>query len=345
MANKFFSVAAGVGTRNSKGDWLEVFYPAPLFEPEDWLVEALAAVVGYEGGNQVIELDNTTCHALEEMFLQHNLLDHTLVLGSLEASQHPRVLVFLATDAPLTSTPEAYLKLHLLSHRLVRPRSVNLEGLFALLPNVAWTCRGAVDLQELDQRRLAARSRGETLRVHSIDKFPPMANYVVPPGVRIADTARVRLGAYLGEGTTVMPAGFVNFDAGTEGPCMIEGRVSSGVFIGANSDLGGGSSTMGTLSGGGKALVSIGENCLVGANAGVGISLGDRCSVEAGLYVTAGTRVTVLDLEHKPVETVKARSLSGRSDVVYRRHSVTGAVECVPNRNSIELNAVLHSHN
>ncbi|MCY4471541.1 MAG: 2,3,4,5-tetrahydropyridine-2,6-dicarboxylate N-succinyltransferase [Kistimonas sp.] len=344
MDTEFFSLAAGVGTKSSNGEWLEVFYPAPFFQPDAWLVDALASVTGYQGGNQVIELDSTTCHALEEVFLQHNLLDHTLVLGALEASQNPRVLTFLATDAAPASTPEAYLKLHLISHRFVKPRSINLDGVFSLLPNVAWTCRGAIDPAELPHRQLAARSRGEVLRVYSIDRFPPMVNYVVPSGVRIADAARVRLGAYLGEGTTVMPAGFVNFDAGAEGPCMIEGRISSGVFVGAGSDLGGGCSTMGTLSGGGTARVSVGKNCLIGANAGVGIALGDRCTLEAGLYVTAGTKVSLLDDSGRVVDTVKASSLSGRSDLVFRRHSVTGAVECLPNRSSIALNESLHNN-
>jgi len=177
-----------------------------------------------------------------------------------------------------------------------------------------------------------------------VDKFPKMTNYVVPKGVRIAHTARVRLGAYLGEGTTIMHEGFVNFNAGTEGPGMIEGRISAGVFVGAESDLGGGCSTMGTLSGGNNVVISIGKKCLIGANAGVGIPLGDRCTIEAGLYVTASTKVNVLDDSGKEVKKIKAKDLSGKSDLLFRRNSQTGAVECLTNKSAIELNAALHKN-
>ena len=183
------------------------------------------------------------------------------------------------------------------------------------------------------------------LEVASVDKFPKMTNYVVPAGVRIAHTARVRLGAYLGEGTTVMHEGFINFNAGAEGPSMVEGRISAGVMVGAGSDLGGGCSTMGTLSGGGNIIISVGSECLIGANAGLGIPLGDRCTIEAGLFVTAGTKVTILDGARRPVETVSARDLSGRSDLLFRRNSTSGAVECLTNKSSIELNNMLHDNN
>jgi 2,3,4,5-tetrahydropyridine-2-carboxylate N-succinyltransferase len=187
--------------------------------------------------------------------------------------------------------------------------------------------------------------RGEVLEVSCVDKFPKMTNYVVPGGVRIAHTARVRLGAYLGEGTTIMHEGFVNFNAGTVGPGMIEGRISAGVVVGSGSDLGGGCSTIGTLSGGGNMVISVGEKCLIGANAGIGIPLGDRCTVEAGLFVTAGTKVTMLDADGMPVETAKARDLAGKSDLLFRRNSTTGAVECLTNRTAVELNKELHAHN
>ncbi len=213
------------------------------------------------------------------------------LLTRLAESRKPLVAVLLAEDAAPATTPEAYLKLHLLSHRLVKPHGTSLAGIFPLLPNVAWTNEGAVDLGELAERQLEARLKGELLEVFSVDKFPKMTDYVVPSGVRIADTARVRLGAYIGEGTTIMHEGFVNFNAGTAGPGMIEGRVSAGVFVGKGSDLGGGCSTMGTLSGGGNIVISVGEGCLIGANAGIGIPLGDRCTVESGLYITAGTKV------------------------------------------------------
>ncbi len=345
MSTAYFSMAAGIGTKNSKGDWLEVFYPAPLFQPEAELIEAIAAVIGYTGGNRAIELDGATCHALEELFLQRNLLDHTLILSSLETSDRPKVLTILETDAELTSTPEAYLKLHMLSHRQVKPHGINLSGIFPLLPNVAWTNEGAVDLEELPHRQLAARARGVILDVQSVDKFPRMTNYVVPTGVRIAHTARIRLGAYIGEGTTVMHEGFVNFNAGTEGKSMIEGRISAGIWVGEGSDLGGGCSTMGTLSGGNDIVVSVGKNCLIGANAGINIPLGDRCTVEAGLYLTAGSKVTVMDKDKNVVEVVKAVALSGKSDLMFIRNSQTGAIECRANKSAIELNEELHAHN
>ncbi|MEK9624860.1 MAG: 2,3,4,5-tetrahydropyridine-2,6-dicarboxylate N-succinyltransferase, partial [Halieaceae bacterium] len=251
----------------------------------------------------------------------------------------------LADNAAPDSVEAAYLKLHLISHRLVKPHETDLTGLFGLLPNVAWTDQGPIDLNELPQRQLDARLRGAALEVSSVDKFPKMTNYVVPAGVRIAHTARVRLGAYLGEGTTVMHEGFINFNAGTEGPGMIEGRISAGVWVGEGSDLGGGCSTMGTLSGGGNIVISVGKECLIGANAGLGIPLGDRCTIEAGLFVTAGTKVSVLDDRGETIETVSARTLAGRSDLLFRRHSSTGAVQCLTNKSAIELNEMLHANN
>jgi 2,3,4,5-tetrahydropyridine-2-carboxylate N-succinyltransferase len=267
------------------------------------------------------------------------------IATQLMESGRPVVAVLLMEDEAPGNVPEGYLKLHLLSHRLVLPHGTNLEGLFGVLPNVAWTSEGAIELNELPGRQLAARVRGEILEVSCIDKFPKMTNYVVPSGVRIAHTARVRLGAHLGEGTTVMHEGFVNFNAGTVGPGMIEGRISAGVLIGKGSDLGGGCSTIGTLSGGGNIVLSVGEECLVGANAGIGIPLGDRCTVEAGLFVTAGTKVTMLDADGMPAETAKARALAGKSDLLFRRNSTTGAVECLTNRSAVELNQELHAHN
>jgi 2,3,4,5-tetrahydropyridine-2,6-dicarboxylate N-succinyltransferase len=238
-----------------------------------------------------------------------------------------------------------YLKLQLLSHRLVKPHGLSLEGLFGLLPNVAWTSRGPIAVADLAAEQLAARVHGELLDVFSVDKFPKMTDYVVPSGVRIADAARVRLGAYLGEGTTIMHEGFVNFNAGTEGPAMVEGRISAGVFVHAHSDLGGGCSILGTLSGGNATVISVGQKCLIGANAGLGIPLGDQCTIEAGLYVTAGTKVTLLDGAGKTVKICKARDLSGGSNMLFRRNSQTGAVECLPNKGEIKLNTALHAHN
>ena len=242
--------------------------------------------------------------------------------------------------SPPSGPVDAYLRLHLLSHRLVRPHEINLDGVFGVLANVAWTSLGPVDLDQLERVRLRCRIDGVHLGVHGVDKFPRMTDYVVPAGVRIADADRVRLGAHLAEGTTVMHEGFVNYNAGTLGASMVEGRISAGVVVGDGSDIGGGASIMGTLSGGGSEIVSIGERCLLGANAGIGISLGDECIVEAGLYVTAGTRVTMPD-----GEVVKAGQLSGASNLLYRRNSVSGAVEAMPRSGTWGgLNEMLHAN-
>jgi 2,3,4,5-tetrahydropyridine-2-carboxylate N-succinyltransferase len=235
---------------------------------------------------------------------------------------------------------DAYLRLHLLSHRLIRPHQANLNGVFGVLPNVAWTSHGPVDPAALDDVRLGFRAAGEPFAVTSVDKFPRMTDYVAPAGVRIADADRVRLGAHLAEGTTVMHEGFVNFNAGTLGASMVEGRISAGVVVGDGSDVGGGASIMGTLSGGGTAVISIGERCLLGANAGLGISLGDDCIVEAGLYVTGGARVTL-----PGGEVVKAAELSGADGLLFRRNSQSGAIEALPRSGRwAGLNAALHAN-
>ena len=243
-------------------------------------------------------------------------------------------------QAPPVDAADAYLRLHLLSYRLVRPRSINMDGVFGLLTNVAWTSLGPVALENLTAVRLRARARHIQMTVFGVDKFPRMVDYVVPSGVRIADADRVRLGAHLAEGTTVMHEGFVNFNAGTLGNSMVEGRISAGVVVGAGSDIGGGASIMGTLSGGGTAVITVGEGCLIGANAGIGISLGDRCVVEAGTYVTAGARVNLPD-----GTVAKAADLSGQSDLLFRRNSLSGALEVLPRTGTWGgLNAALHSN-
>ncbi|HLG46664.1 MAG TPA: DapH/DapD/GlmU-related protein [Reyranella sp.] len=226
-------------------------------------------------------------------------------------------------DAPV-DVHDAYLRLHLLSLRQVRPNTINLDNIFQLIPTVAWTTLGPCALDDLDEARIRARIRGVALDVKGIDKIPRMTDYVVPSGVRIADAGRVRLGAHLAEGTMVMHEGFCNYNAGTLGACMVEGRISQGIVVGAGSDIGGGASLMGTLSGGGKEKVSVGERCLVGANAGLGIALGDDCVVEAGCYVTAGSLIKLED-----GRTVKARELSGQSGLLFWRNSCTGALEAI----------------
>jgi 2,3,4,5-tetrahydropyridine-2,6-dicarboxylate N-succinyltransferase len=253
------------------------------------------------------------------------------------------VLCEIDLDAPPTTVPDAYLRLHLLSHRLVQPHGCNLDGLFGVLPNVVWTSAGPCAVDGFEQTRLRLRhsSRGSGhVTVFGVDKFPRMVDYVVPSGVRIADADRVRLGAHLAVGTTVMHEGFVNYNAGTLGASMVEGRISAGVVVGEGSDVGGGASIMGTLSGGGKEQIRVGKRCLIGANAGIGISLGDDCVVEAGTYITAGSKLTLPD-----GRTVKAAALSGQDGMQYWRNSVTGALEARPRSGgSVELNDALHNN-
>ena len=262
----------------------------------------------------------------------------------------PRALPGLRTEVvdvtvgsladPIKDSADAYLRLHLLSHRLVRPNEQNLDGIFGMLANVAWTSAGPCPPDRVDELRLIERAAGRHLAVYGVDKFPRMTDYVVPAGVRIADADRVRLGAHLASGTTVMHEGFCNFNAGTLGASMVEGRIVAGVVVGDGSDVGGGASIMGTLSGGGTEKIRIGERSLLGANAGIGISLGDDCVVEAGCYVTAGSKITLPD-----GRVVKARELSGVNGLLFWRNSVTGALEARPRTGKgIELNAALHAN-
>ena len=339
MTSSAFAFGLGVGTKNSEGEWLEVYFPQPVLSPS----EALLGAVGSCGNGEA--LSSSQLQELQIALAEAGEPEQAQLALAMQDSARPAVAVLLSEDTGPENVPEAYLKLHLLSHRLVKPHGTNLDGMFGVLPNVAWTNEGAIAIDELPARQLAARLRGDTLEVSCVDKFPKMTNYVVPTGVRIAHTARVRLGAYLGEGTTIMHEGFVNFNGGAEGPGMIEGRISAGVMVGSGSDLGGGCSIIGTLSGGGEIVISVGEGCLIGANGGIGFPLGDRCTVEAGLYVTAGTKVAMLDTDGEVVERVKARELAGKSDLLFRRNSASGAVECLTNRSAIELNAELHAHN
>ncbi|MDA9837579.1 2,3,4,5-tetrahydropyridine-2,6-dicarboxylate N-succinyltransferase [Luminiphilus sp.] len=337
MADKMHGFGLGVISENAKGAILDVFYPTPLGDVTGPLSDAVSGVCGRLDRSDLKTLANNARSAGDE----------ALAALSDRLSESPASVVAssLAANVAPVSVEDAYLKLHMLSHRLVKPHGTDLTGVFGLLPNVAWTDEGPIDLSELAERQLSARLKGKVLEVASVDKFPKMTNYVVPEGVRIAHSARVRLGAYLGAGTTVMHEGFINFNAGTAGPGMVEGRISAGVMVGKGSDLGGGCSTMGTLSGGGNMIISVGEECLIGANAGLGIPLGDRCTIEAGLFITAGTKVTVLDDAKQAVETTAARYLAGRSDLLFRRNSQSGSVECLTNKTAIELNESLHAHN
>jgi 2,3,4,5-tetrahydropyridine-2-carboxylate N-succinyltransferase len=315
----------GLATLTADGTVLDTWYPAPSLSGADQ---------GETGTQQIGELE-----------LGGLLGPDFSGLVRTDDARGVQVVGVSTTIAALSQPPvdahDVYLRLHLLSHRLVRPHEINLDGVFGLLTNVAWTSVGPVAAADLTPT-LRARLRGAHghVTVFGIDKFPRMVDYVVPSGVRVADADRVRLGAHLAEGTTVMHEGFVNYNAGTLGPSMVEGRISAGVVVDADSDIGGGASIMGTLSGGGKQVISIGKGCLLGANAGIGISLGDGCVVEAGCYVTAGSKVLLPD-----GTSVKAAELSGRDGLLFRRNSVSGALEALPrNGDWGALNAALHAN-
>ena len=299
----------GLATVHASGQVLDTWFPAPaLGAPGD--EEAPAALAAAQSADEV------------------------------RGTRTEVVRVVVDVDTPPADTADVYLRLHLLSHRLVAPRSINLDGVFGLLPNVVWTSAGPCAVEGFEDVRTGLRARHGHVTVFGVDKFPRMVDYVLPAGVRVADADRVRLGAHLAPGTTVMHEGFVNYNAGTLGASMVEGRISAGVVVGADSDVGGGASIMGTLSGGGTEVISLGERCLLGANAGLGIRLGDDCVVEAGLYVTAGTKVTLSD-----GQVVKARNLSGQSNLLFLRNSVTGAVEVRQRRGvGVELNQALHAN-
>jgi 2,3,4,5-tetrahydropyridine-2-carboxylate N-succinyltransferase len=311
----------GLATVTADGTVLDTWFPQPK------LTEA-----GAEGGTQRLATDEAVRTLGESV---QGLLGPDTDRGVEVVAV--RVSIGRLTDAPVDAH-DIYLRLHLLSHRLVHPHGQNLDGIFGLLANVVWTNHGPCPVEGFEETRLRLRARG-AVTVYGIDKFPRMVDYVTPSGVRIADADRARLGAHLATGTTVMHEGFVNFNAGTLGASMVEGRISAGVVVGDGTDVGGGASIMGTLSGGGKEVISVGERCLIGANGGAGISLGDDCVIEAGLYVTAGTKVVA------DGRVVRARDLSGISGVLFRRNSETGAVEAVPRQGTgIELNAALHAN-
>lgn len=306
MSNERRISAAGLSTRTTDGTVLDAWFPQPVLGVPDDLDAAAAALQSSAGADE-----------------RRDVVVETVTLT-------------IDADAAPASTVDAYLRLHALSHLLVRPNEIALDGIFGHLPNVAWTTAGPMHPQTAARTLPQLKAHG--IQVQGLDKFPRLTDYVLPAGVRIADASRVRLGAHLSPGTTVMHEGFVNFNAGTLGSSMIEGRVSQGVVIGDGTDIGGGASIMGTLSGGGTHRVSIGARTLLGANAGIGISLGDDCVVEAGLYVTAGTKVRVGD------DTVKAGELSGRDGILFRRNSLTGAVEASARAGvGVTLNESLHA--
>jgi 2,3,4,5-tetrahydropyridine-2,6-dicarboxylate N-succinyltransferase len=345
--------AIGMATIAPSGKVLDTAYPVVNCGQNFGSAAVLADLVGHTSGTGTYQLTDEMLAAAQDTFAcfagdgkAHPNID---VLGMARSalgapSPHGTRYVGVAFIGALDDKPidasDVYLRLHLLSHRKVQPNGVSLDGAFGLLNNVVWTNLGPFDPDGFDLVRGGLRAMGHEIRVNGIDKFPAMADYVVPSGVRIADASRVRLGAHLAEGTTVMHEGHVNHNAGTLGISMVEGRITAGVTVGNGSDVGGGASIMGTLSGGGLQQVRLGENCLLGANAGIGIPLGDECVVEAGCYITAGTLVKLPD-----GTVVKARELSGASNLLFRRHSQTGAIEAVANKAAwTGLNAALHKN-
>ncbi|KEY91664.1 2,3,4,5-tetrahydropyridine-2,6-dicarboxylate N-succinyltransferase [Candidatus Photodesmus blepharus] len=340
-----FSLAFGTATKNRDGKIIEAFFPDPILHPSDMLVNSIKKIADYKGGNQVIKISSLQSSQLAEVFDVEGEDLSAKFARKAVMSKKSLVLVILETDKKPKSVAEVFLKLQLISNRLVKPHGIVLDGIWSLLHNIAWTNEGPIDLPELLDRQIEARLEGKVLSVGCVDKFPKMVDYVVPHRVRIADASRVRLGAYVGEGTTVMHEGFINFNAGAIGSNMVEGRISAGVVVNEGSDIGGGASIMGTLSGGGKVVISVGKQSLLGANSGLGFSLGDRCIIESGLYVTASSKVFLFDSLDQEVKIVKASELSGVSDLLFRRNSLTGQIECFTHKSSVRLNSELHDNN
>lgn len=325
MSQSLFSIAFGVGTRNRTEQWLEVFFPKPLLHPSAVFVERIKTILGYNGGNQIIDFDFAMASDLAHA-LKYIAPEQSALLVRLAESHKPTVACVLEHDSQPTSVPEAYLKLQLISHRLCKPHEINLTDLFKVLPNVAWTNRGAIDINEVAELQLEERIKGRMLEVFSVDKLPKLTDYVVPKGIHIADAARVRLGAYVGKGTVVLHEGSINFNAGTQGASTIDGCIASGVLIGVDSTLQGGCSMASTAQ---HPLISVGHHCVINSHAGVGISLGNRNTVEAGLWLTGDTPVTVLDTNKTVLKTVTANELALQDDLFFYRNPETGAVECL----------------
>ncbi len=341
----------GIGLRRKhKGIILDAIYPSIKSNKDDLNHLKSALKISASG---IIELNQ------EQYLAARDLLFLDLPIENVSTTKNDYyevdAILFILDDlnSDIHSTEDAYFRLQLLSQRLVKPHGQNLNGIFGQLPNIAWTNKGPVLPDDLSHFKTTQLLKGNDVVVTHVDKFPYMVNYVIPSGVRVADASRVRLGAYLGEGTTIMPAGFVNFNAGTLGNAMVEGRISAGVLVGDKSDIGGGASIMGTLSGGNDVVISVGEKCLLGANSGIGISLGDGCTVAAGVYVYAGKKVKLLnennepvDLTGKPVSNgqniVKAMDLSGKDYKLFIEDSQTGELVCKPNSKVIQLNEALH---
>lgn len=326
-SNSIFSFAVGTGNKNSAGEWLDVFFPAPQLGLSDKALGLLQTLLDYSGGNQSLELSHTKAQTFAAMLSREGEYKLATVVEKLAYSQQNLVAVVLAEDKKPSSVPEVYLKLHLLSHRLVKPNHINLNGMLNLLPQVVWTNQGAIDINELAERQLQARLADQIINVLSVDRLPQMANYIVPTDVSIADSARVYLGAYVGPGTVVMQEGFIDFNAGTDGAGMIKGIISTGFFVGKGSNLASGSASISKRINETRKQYFFGEDCYIGAHAAVGISLGDRCVVEAGLYITEDSLVQRIDAQNQAGEIIKAAELAGVNDLLFRHNSDNNMIE------------------
>ena len=329
-------IGLGIATKGTSGNILDAFYPCISFKNGEDEISLM-----YEKWDALLSEDVTEIKDIAQLNLQDESLK--TAIHNLDKSK-TLVLCRILDNHPIKSIEEAYLKLHLISYKHFLPNSLNLDNLFDCLLNLVWTNQGPMELDGIEEKILSAKINNQPLEIKSIDKFPCLTDYIIPPGVRIADASRVRLGAYLSEGTTVMHEGFVNFNAGTLGSAMIEGRISAGVVVGKNSDLGGGCSTLGTLSGGNNVKISIGENCLLGANSGLGIPIGDNCIVEAGLYLTSGSKIIAYNSDNESGSIVKASELAGQDNLLFIRNSQSGAIEARINSKSVALNPTLHKN-
>jgi 2,3,4,5-tetrahydropyridine-2-carboxylate N-succinyltransferase len=337
---EIFAFGIGIKTENSKAKTLEVFYP---FVSCDRVLLEIIYPKKNNSSNFIVQFAPDDLIEASSRMANHNQqLSQTLL--TLSKSINKVVLTVIHHDDVSSTTEEVYLKLTLLSARIFRPNDLNFDRVFETLPNVVWTSDGAIDIEEFPDRMMQSRISGKHLEVFSVDKFPKLINHLVPSQVRVADGSRVRLGAYLGPGTTVLQEGLVNFNAGTEGPNMVEGRISIGVFVSARTDLGGGCSIMGTLYKEAETVISIGEDCVIGANSGAGIPLGSGCTIEAGLYVTAGTKVELLNRSGQRIGVVRARELAGKPNLMFRRNSQTGQVEALISAPTVQMNEAFHTN-
>lgn len=330
MSAPIFTLGFGVGTLSHAGNWLEVLFPAPLFNPDASITDSVCEMLGYQGGNQVIEFNfamaTELAHSLKTVAPEQSAL-----LVRLAESHKPTLATILATDQPPTTVPEIYLKLQLISHRLCRPHQLNLSNLYSLLPNVAWTNLGPIALEELAHFRLEERIKGRMLQVFSVDRLPKLTDYVVPEDVQIADAARVRLGAYLGADSKILHEGFVSFNAGCEGSNIIEGRISSGVFVGAHSNLESASRTTNYANQSAQKLIRLGQYVQLHSNASTTLDLGDHVTLEEDLHLYADTDVRLICEQHPAGQPLKAQALAGQDHLRFWKDHATNAIYCQKN--------------